>query len=149
MNGIQAPGSILATKDHELHRKRRAVLNPYFSKQSVRRLEPTINQTLSNLLNRMDEWARRGAPVPMNIAYRAATKDIIQAYAFGEGTKCLEMEDCNAAFFDVITPQRVVHLGTYLYYLAVFLANLPPAIMTVLLPRVGVFATFMQVRSVR
>ena len=55
------------------------------------------------------------------------------------------MEDCNAAFFDVMTPQRVCHLGTHVYWLAVILANLPPAIMTTLIPRVALFATFMQV----
>lgn len=98
---FQADGSILATRDHDLHRKRRAVLNPFFSQQNVRRLEPVINDTLANLFHRMDGWAKAGAPVRMNVAFRAATKDIIQAYAFGEGDKCLDKEDCNTAFFDV------------------------------------------------
>ncbi|KAH6886986.1 cytochrome P450 [Thelonectria olida] len=140
---LQAPGSILATKDHDHHRRRRAVLNPYFSSQNVRRLSPVINDTLENLLRRMEGWAKAGEPVTMNRAYRAATKDVIQSYALGEGDKCLDMEDCNAAFFDVITPQRVCHLGTHVYWLAVLMANLPPALMIALLPRVGVFARFM------
>lgn len=101
---VQAPGSIIATKDHDLHRNRRAALNPFFSQQNVRRLEPMINDTLTNLLRRMDGWARAGAPVNMNRPIRAATKGIIQAYALGDGDKCLDMEDCNAAFFDVMTP---------------------------------------------
>ena len=122
------------------------VLNPLFSKQNVRRLEPIIHQTLKTLLHRMEGWAKQGAPVQLNNALRAATKDIIQAYAFGPGKSYLEMEDCNAAFFDIITPQRVTHLGTYMYWLAVLMANLPPAIMTTLLPRVGVFATYIIVR---
>ncbi|CAJ2502883.1 Uu.00g102770.m01.CDS01 [Anthostomella pinea] len=142
---LQAPGSILASVDHDLHRRRRAVLNPYFSQQNVRRLEPVINETLASLLHRMDGWAREGAPVSMNRAFRAATSDIIQAYAFGgAGRKYLDMEDCNAGFFDVLTPQRVCHLGTHVYWLAKFMANLNPAIMTYLLPRIGIFATFMQ-----
>ena len=94
LQNIQAPGSILATKDHDLHRRRRAVLNPYFSQQNVRRLEPVVNQTLANLLHRMNGWASSGAPIHMNVPIRAATNDIIQAYAFGEGKKYLEMEDC-------------------------------------------------------
>ncbi|KAG4217136.1 hypothetical protein PC116_g34383 [Phytophthora cactorum] len=49
----------------------------------------------------MDGWAKAGEPVRMNVAFRAATKDIIQAYAFGEGDKCLDKEDCEAAFFDI------------------------------------------------
>ncbi|KAK3696861.1 hypothetical protein LTR37_017767 [Vermiconidia calcicola] len=141
---LHAPGSILATKDHELHRRRRAVLNPYFSHANVRRLEPMINATLTDLLNRMDGWAKEGKPVHMNVAYRAATKDVIQGYAFGGGEKCLDMEDCNAAFFNIITPQRVCHLGTHIYWLAHLMANAPPVLMMAVVPRIGVFAGFLQ-----
>ncbi|KAI8712413.1 hypothetical protein NCS52_01339400 [Fusarium sp. LHS14.1] len=140
---MQVDGSILATKDHDLHRRRRAALNPFFSSQNVRRLSPVINDILFNLLRRMEGWAKAGGPVKLNSAYRAATKDVIQAYALGDGEMCLDMEDCNAAFFDVFTPQRVCHLGTHAFWLAYLMANLPPVIMTTLLPRVGVFATFM------
>ncbi|KAL6365783.1 hypothetical protein LRP88_00358 [Fusarium phalaenopsidis] len=140
---MQADGSILATKDHDLHRRRRAVLNPFFSSQNVKRLSPVINGILFNLLRRMEGWAKAGQPVKLNSAYRAATKDVIQAYALGDGEMCLDMEDCNTAFFDVFTPQRVCHLGTHAFWLAYLMANLPPVIMTTLLPRVGVFATFM------
>jgi hypothetical protein len=136
---------MLATVDHDFHRKRRTVLNPYFSQQNVRRLEPMINDTLAALLYRMDGWAKIGTPTQMNIAFRAATKDIIQAYAFGEGKKCLDMEDCNVAFFGIMTPQRVCHLGTYVYWLAAIMANLPPSITIALIPRVAVFARFMEV----
>lgn len=146
IQGLQAPGSILATVDHDMHRRRRAVLNPYFSQQNVRRLEPIIKDTLANLLRRFDGWAREGAPVQLNTAFRAATKDVIQAYALGESAKCLDMPDCNAAFFDVLTPQRICHLGNHIYWLAKLLNNLPPATMKFLVPRVGVFIEFMQVR---
>lgn len=140
---LHAPGSILATRDHDMHRRRRAVLNPYFSRQNVRRLVPVINDTVLNLLRRMEGWAATGEPVSMNRALRAATKDVIQEYCFGGGQKCLDMEDCNAAFFDIITPQRVCHLGTHVYWLASLMANLPPSLITLLVPRVGVFAHFM------
>ncbi|KIW66115.1 hypothetical protein PV04_08319 [Phialophora macrospora] len=52
------------------------------------------------------------------------------------------MEDCNAAFFDIMTPQRVCHLGTYMYWLAYTMANLPPSITISLVPRVALFARF-------
>ena len=142
---LLAPGSILSTQDHDLHRHRRAALNPYFSRQNVRRLEPVINGTLENLFRRMSGWAKDGHPVRMNVAFRAATKDVIVEYAFGGGEKCLDMSDCNGAFFDVMAPQRLTHLGTHVYWFFKLMAGLPPAIMTVLVPKVGVFARFMQV----
>lgn len=156
---MQAPGSILATADHDLHRRRRAVLNPYFSLQNVRGLvEPVVNDALANLLRRMEGWGREGGdggrPAGMNRAFRAATADIINAYALGATSgghgggarmRCLDMEDCNAAFFDVMIPQRVVHLGNYFEWLAVFMANIPPSVMTILFPRIGVFTAFLMV----
>ena len=143
---LLSPGSISGTADHELHRRRRAVLDRYFSPQSVRRLEPTINDTLAILLERLRGWAREGRPVHMNVVFRAAAKDIIQNYAFGGGQSCLEMEDCNASFFNVMEPHRVTHLGTHMPLLAKLSRKLPPALMTILLPRIGVFTQFMQVR---
>ncbi|KAJ4244772.1 hypothetical protein NW762_014349 [Fusarium torreyae] len=141
---VLAPGSIIATEDHDLHRARRTVLNPYFSSQNVMRLVPAINDTLLNLLRRMDGWAMEGRPVTLNPAYRAATKDVIQLYCFGEGEKCLDMDDCNAAFFDVIQPHPVMHMGTYAYWLAKLMADLPPSLMLVFVPRIAVFATFIR-----
>ncbi|KAI4867321.1 cytochrome P450 [Hypoxylon rubiginosum] len=141
---LQADGSILATKDHDHHRRRRAVLNPFFSQQNVRRLEPVINDTLANMFYRMDGWAKTGAPVRMNIAFRAATKDIIQAYAFGDGDKCLDMEDCNTTFFDIMEPQPLAHLGTHFFWLASLMAKMPPKVMIALIPKVGAFANFVE-----
>ncbi|KAI0838618.1 cytochrome P450 [Hypoxylon sp. FL0890] len=141
---LQGPGSILATQDHDLHRKRRAVLNPFFSQQNVRRLEPVINDTLANLFYRMNGWADTGAPVRMNVAFRAATKDIIQAYAFGEGDKCLDKEDCNTAFFDIMAPSPLAHMGTHFYWLATFLSKVPPKIMMALVPKIGAFLSFVE-----
>ncbi|KAI1473716.1 cytochrome P450 [Daldinia eschscholtzii] len=141
---LQADGSILATRDHELHRRRRAVLNPFFSQQNVRRLEPIINDTLANLFYRMDGWAKAGEPVRMNVAFRAATKDIIQAYAFGEGDKCLDKEDCDTAFFDIMAPSRLAHVGTHIFWLANLLSKLPPKVMTALVPKVGGFTSFVE-----
>lgn len=143
---INAPGSSLATKDHDLHRKRRSVLNPYFSKQSVRRLEPIINHTLQTLLGRMSRWAQDGVPIRVNVAFRAATKDIVQAYCFGPGQSYLEMEDCNVGFFDILTPQRVCHLGTHFPWLCALSAKIPPSITVMLVPRVALFANFLMVR---
>ncbi|GAM87000.1 hypothetical protein ANO11243_050210 [Dothideomycetidae sp. 11243] len=143
LNMLQAPGSILATKDHDLHRRRRAVLNPYLSMQNVRRLESVISDTLANLLRRMDLWAAAGPiPIRMNPPLRASTSDIIRIYAFGEDNRFLDQEDCNSPFFDVIGPSPISHLGTHIPWLTYFMASLPPAIMTALIPRIGVFASF-------
>lgn len=45
--------SFATTMSHGLHRKKRAALNPYFSKANVPRLEPVKQKVLANLLRRL------------------------------------------------------------------------------------------------
>ncbi|KAK2765686.1 cytochrome p450 [Colletotrichum kahawae] len=121
--------SVLPTRDHDLHRRRRAVLSRFFSKENVRRLAPIINETLGDLLRRMEGWSRTDEPINFNPASRAATKDVIQSYALGEGEKCLSMEDCNAAFFEVLTPGRMTHFSVHFHTIAMAFQSLPPRIL--------------------
>ncbi|KAJ8111774.1 hypothetical protein OPT61_g5707 [Boeremia exigua] len=123
--------SVLPTRDHQLHRQRRAVLSRFFSQQNVRRLVPAINETLANLLDRMEAWARVGNPVAFNAAYKAATKDIIQAYALGDGERCLMMDDLNAPFFNIINAGRLSHISVHFNWLTELMGRLPPWILVV------------------
>lgn len=141
---LRTPGAILGTKDHDLHRSRRAVLNPFFSMQNVRRLEPIIQQTLLNLFSRLEKWGHMDVPAPMNTAYKATTKDIIHAYAFGDGEKCLEMDDLNEAFFESMAPVWTNHLGTYFPIIIEIMNILPPRLVTMIMPRVAFFVRFVQ-----
>jgi len=81
-----APGSGVGTGDHELHRLRRSAVNPFFSNQSVRNLQPVIEERVDALLARLcSDGARVPAP-PVNILYplSAMTNDIINEYAFAK-----------------------------------------------------------------
>lgn len=48
--------SIFSTVHHEMHRKRRSALQPYFSMANVRRLQPVVQERLGVLLKRMKEF---------------------------------------------------------------------------------------------
>lgn len=137
--------SVLPTRDHHLHRQRRAVLSRFFSQQNVRRLVPAINDTLANLLDRMEGWAKNGSPVSLNAAYRAATKDIIQAYALGDGQRCLDMEDCNAAFFKILNAERLSHVSVHFHWFPALMARLPTRVLTALTPHISAFIQFIEV----
>ncbi|KAM5343964.1 hypothetical protein ACJ41O_012501 [Fusarium nematophilum] len=146
--------SVLPTRDHFLHRRRRAVLSRFFSQQNVRRLVPLINDTLSDLLQRMEGWAKTGSPVSINAAYKAATKDVIQSYAFGEGPKCLHMDDCNAGFFETLSTERFSHVCVHFNWFSILLAKLPPAVITAISPSALAFIRFVegltvQIRGIR
>jgi cytochrome P450 len=138
--------SMLPTRDHQLHRQRRAVLSRFFSQQNVRRLVPAINATLANLLHRMEGWAEDGSIVSFNAAYKAATKDVIEGYALGEGQRCLDMKDLNASFFQLIAASRLSHVSVHFHWLLDLMAKLPLPVLMVLNPHIGVFANFVEVK---
>jgi cytochrome P450 len=52
---------------------RRAALNPFFSKQKVRALQPKIETVVENLLARFEEFAVTKKPLPMSDAFAALT----------------------------------------------------------------------------
>ncbi|TVY92481.1 Cyrochrome P450 monooxygenase [Lachnellula willkommii] len=64
-NDCSAWGSI----DHDIHRMRRGVINPFFSKASVRRLQPVIQERVDKLLSRIKDFKVSGKPLTISLAY--------------------------------------------------------------------------------
>ncbi|KAI9785213.1 MAG: hypothetical protein M1835_003379 [Candelina submexicana] len=81
--------SAFATVDHDLHRQRRGVLSPYFSKKSVTQLEPVIQSIVDKLCAILKTYQESGEPVIMEYAYSALTADVISTYSFGKSYGCV------------------------------------------------------------
>lgn len=78
------PGATFSAVDHRHHRQRRAPMNPLFSKQSISRLEPTINEMIEKLCFRLSEFKQSGQPVNMKLAYSCLATDVVTLYAFNK-----------------------------------------------------------------
>lgn len=78
------PESGFGTPNHDLHRIRRAALNPFFSKVKVRSLQPRIEKVLDSLAQRLVGFLNSGEPLSMSSAYAAAINgnDILSALLF-------------------------------------------------------------------
>ena len=74
--------SMFETMDHNLHRYRRAALNPFFSKRSVQALEPVIQEKVDELLGRRRKALNTSQVVDLSAAYAALTADLVSEYAF-------------------------------------------------------------------
>jgi cytochrome P450 len=61
------------TGPHDLHKLRRSALNPFFSKGSVRKLQPVIDTKTNQLLDRFGDFQRTGDVVVLNHAFAALT----------------------------------------------------------------------------
>jgi cytochrome P450 len=92
-NLASAHGSSFSTVPHDLHRLRRGVLNPYFSKRSVVRLEPVITAKISKLATRLAAAAQASEVVRLDVAFMALTTDILCSYAFADDTCYLDEPD--------------------------------------------------------
>ncbi|CAF9907147.1 MAG: hypothetical protein HETSPECPRED_007051 [Heterodermia speciosa] len=67
------------TVEHDLHRMRRAAINPFFSKQKVAALQPVIQRLTDKLCAKFERF--RGTVVPLECAFDAFTMDVITEYS--------------------------------------------------------------------
>ncbi|KAF2667975.1 trichodiene oxygenase [Microthyrium microscopicum] len=85
--------SIFGTIDHNLHRKRRAPLNTFFSKASISKLETLIHPLSHRLCDILLARAGTGEPVNVNDAYSCFSSDVIITYCFGQPGGFLDKDD--------------------------------------------------------
>lgn len=118
--------SSLGTRDHDLHRRRRATISRFFSQANVRRLTPVINDVLGSLLRRFHGFAEDGQVFDIHSAMQAATKDVIQSYAFGDGPRCLDMEDMRANFLELLSLGKNTHFSVHFNWVASIFSTCHP-----------------------
>jgi cytochrome P450 len=70
------------TIDHDLHRLRRAAINPFFSKQKVIALQPVTQGLVDKLCTRFEKIRGTDEVVPMECAFDAFTMHVITEYSF-------------------------------------------------------------------
>ena len=132
---LSVPEATGSTVTHDLHRTRRAALNPYFSKASIRRLDPVIQRTLENLLRRFSACAKTGAILPLNIVYKAATSDVISDYTFGKSVDYLKRDDYNAPFFEAISGSfEIAWWLLHMPWLASLMHSIPKSVLSYIMP---------------
>ncbi|WPH01371.1 Hypothetical protein R9X50_00421400 [Acrodontium crateriforme] len=102
VNMAGAPVSIFATTEHSHHRLRRAPLNPFFSKQAVRNLEPLIWEKVNTLVSRLDRATKEEQVIRADCAFMALTMDVICSYCFGHDPKYLQDKDLGLSWKETI-----------------------------------------------
>jgi Cytochrome P450 len=69
--GLGLPESTLGTVKQTLHKNRRAAMSSFFSKQTVRSLEPLIHERAIKLASRFQTLAEAEEVIPINLAFSA------------------------------------------------------------------------------
>ncbi|KUI73941.1 Trichodiene oxygenase [Cytospora mali] len=106
-----ADDSVFSAVDHDLHRIRRAALNPFFSASNVRKLQGVIEEQVDNVLMRFVEQASAPQePLDLVVVFAAFTNDVINEYSFGRSEKLLNKPDFGRKTFESI--MRGTFMGT-------------------------------------
>ncbi|KAF2186100.1 cytochrome P450 [Zopfia rhizophila CBS 207.26] len=82
-NGFQFWGSCINTISHDLHRLRRSALNPFFSKASILRLEPTIRSYVDAMCQKIETYVHTKEPCSMTYAFGCMSTDVVMEYCLG------------------------------------------------------------------
>ncbi|KAF9469040.1 cytochrome P450 [Collybia nuda] len=102
-----ADGSAFGAIDPQDSKRRRGVLNPFFSRRAILNLEGVVQEKVDKLINCLTQ-RQQGKPVNMFLAFRCATMDIITSYSFAHCTNSLDAAD----FYDplLVTIQTTIPL---------------------------------------
>ncbi|UPK99637.1 hypothetical protein LCI18_010689 [Fusarium solani-melongenae] len=129
------PRATLATIDHDVHRLRRSILNPYFSKRAVTMLEPLINDRVDRLCRRLEEWIGQGTAVDLDAAMAALTADIVSIYFYGKDFDYLSGKDFKFVVRDAILGLiGFYHFSRFVPKVANFINSLPIPIIRMIQP---------------
>lgn len=94
-----SPENLQHTADSSLHKLRRRSFDPFFSRQSVTRLEWEIKDGVRKMVKRMAEAHRERQPINVSLLYRCLTADVISQYAFAQSYGFLDNPAESASFF--------------------------------------------------
>ena len=130
------PHSSANTVEHDLHKLRTSAIAPYFSRGNILRLEQEVIQaTLLRLCERMDEFRTSKQPMPLGLAYRAFTTDVISKYTMATSFGFLDKPDFNEQWFkEFLQNVGMVHIISHFPWYLKAVKKLPIWLRSILVP---------------
>ena len=111
---VDFEGSHLATTGHELHRKRRKPLDPYFSRSGVTKLEPTVAELCEKLIiGRFERLRGTGKVVRLDHAFTAFSGDVISRLCIDDPPNLVDDPEFAPEWFDLYH-QGIVSLPLFM-----------------------------------
>ena len=138
------PTSSFATVKHHTHRKRRAALNPFFSKRKIASHSHAIQQRMNRLCERLKEqYLDTDQVLKLDDMWGCWTSDIIVDYCFERDYHFAEQPRFRAFFtdamFDLLDP---VHFVTQFPWAIKLVNLLPETVVKFLQPGMASVMTF-------
>lgn len=139
--------SIFATSSNDLHRARRAPLNPFFSRRNVVQLESLVQEKVSKLCSVVQDGISRGVSTDLHAGFRAISVDVITDYAFDDCWDQLGRDDLGAWFSDMVKSSGTAFwIFQQFPLLRTVLTALPPRVTRRLSPAISQMLDVKEVR---
>lgn len=127
---------LFPTHKHEVHRHRRAALNPYFSKRAINNAVPMMQEQITKLCDRLRrEYQGTGKVFRLDWMMGCIASDIIVRYCVDRGYDFFEAPDFKSPFiqalFDLLDG---VHMITQFPWVATLFNSLPQGLVETLQP---------------
>lgn len=142
LSAFGTPTSGLTTVDHNLHRQRRNVLNPYFSKRAINALEPLLTKKIDHLCERLESYIQRDEPANLDAAFAALTADVVLTHSYGRDSDFIGTEDFNSHVKEAMRgTMDMYHTARFATFLLP-IKNLPVFILRKISPKISCLADF-------
>ena len=99
-----------STVNHNLHRLRRRAFSKFFSKQSIHRLEPSIQIIVDGLCKQFEKYRESGKTLNLTTAYTAMTLDTITNYCFADCQNLVLQPEFGAGDADLANGAAMSHM---------------------------------------
>jgi hypothetical protein len=141
------PTAFQSTPERELHRKRRAPVNPFFSKRSVTRLEPMIVSKVDKLCAGIQRYKETGKPLSLRFACSALALDVVTQYCFAKPHGSLDQAEFASQWSKAMDPvARLMYINVYFPWFGSMMRNVPPGLAKWLDPMTASLVDFLDVR---
>lgn len=90
------------TINNDQHKRRRAIMNPFFSRQSVLKLQDIVQAKGEKLVRRVRDSIERGEPCNLDAGMRAISVDVITEYAFNKCSDHLDQPQWGRWFSELV-----------------------------------------------
>lgn len=141
VQGIDFEGSHFLTVDHDLHKQRRRVLDPFFSRAGIRKIEPLLSTLIKRFEGRIR--AHKGQVVHLEHAFFAFSGDVIRSVTCENIDYFMDDDRFSPEWFQTVTSViQAVPLFMAFPFLVNLVLNIPASIIARVLPVSQQFVKF-------
>ncbi|KAL1598668.1 hypothetical protein SLS60_007808 [Paraconiothyrium brasiliense] len=100
--GIDFDGTHFLSTSHDLHRRRRKPLEPFFSRAGVTRLEPMVGEVAKRFVRRLDSYQGTDQVIRLDHAYVALAADVVGKICFESNSNMIDEPNFGVEWYNLL-----------------------------------------------